>query len=127
MSDLKPGKQSSILATSLTQTGVDVGEVVERVFDGGGVEDSGRAVNREERIGSTTGTTRASEAPEDALKPELLAKDLHREGDIGMRDRSENETVADGGLAGKKPAMMERKKKRRKKGNAIDELFAGLS
>ena len=48
-------------------------------------------------------------------------------GGSGMTDHSANGTGTNDDLASKVLEVVERKKKRRKKGNAIDELFAGLS
>jgi hypothetical protein len=130
-----------MLATGLTQTGVDRGEVVERVCDSGGPEDRGLAVSGEESnvsmIRMPTGGQRVEEvgkansldeeavtaAREDNAGSLLNASD----GELGVKDKPAREAVAPGSLAGHPIVVTERRKKRRKKGNAIDELFAGLS
>lgn len=129
-----------MLVKGLTQTGVDRGEVVERACDNGGPEDRGLAVSGEESnvsIRMPTGGQRVEEvgkansldeeavtaAREDNAGSLLNASD----GELGVKDKPAREAVAQGSLAGHPIGVTERRKKRRKKGNAIDELFAGLS
>jgi hypothetical protein len=142
VSELKPEpRPNTVLATDLMQTGVDRGEVVERACDSGGPEDHGLAVSREEsnvsKTRMTTGGQRVEEADKDnsfdeetvTAAREDIAGSLLNAGDaeLGVRDKPASKAVAQGVLAGQPIAVAERKKKRRKKGNAIDELFAGLS
>ena len=142
VSELKPEPRPNImLATGLTQMGVDRGEVVERACDSGGPEDHGLAVSREESNVSRTRMTTGGQMVEEAGKAnsfdeetvtaarEDIAESLLNAGDaeLGARDKSASEAVARGIFAGQPIAVAERRKKRRKKGNAIDELFAGLS
>jgi hypothetical protein len=142
VSKLKPEpRPNTMLATGLMQTGVDRGEVVERTCHSGGPEDHGLAVNREEsnvsKTRMTTGGQRVGEAGKaDSFDEETataaredIAGSLLNAGDaeLGARDKLASEAVARGVLAGPPIAVTERRKKRRKKGNAIDELFAGLS
>jgi hypothetical protein len=141
--DNKSGRQAiGVLAPSLTPTGVDTGEVVDRVFDGEQFDRRGPLVRREEKIASITKTTRDGGMGGKARKGNhldehvLTGKDgrvtksvLASVGDGRSRTtgHSAREAIANDELAGKTPAVAERKTKRRKKGNAIDELFAGLS
>jgi hypothetical protein len=142
VSELKPEpRPNTILATDLMQTGMDRGEVVERTCDSGGPEDHGLAVSREESNVSKTRTTIGGQRVEEAAKAnsfdeetvtaarEDVAGSLLNAGDaeVGVRDKPASEAAAQGVLAGQPIAVAERKKKRRKKGNPIDELFAGLS
>jgi hypothetical protein len=142
VSELKPEpRPNTMLATGLMQTGVDRGEVVERACDSGGPEDHGLAVSREESNVSKTRITTDGQRVEEAGKAnsfdeetvtaarEDIAGPLLNAGDaeLGVRGKPASEAVAQGGLAGQPIAVAERRKKRRKKGNAIDELFAGLS
>ena len=134
-------RPNTMLATGLMQTGVDRGEVVERACDSGGPEDHGLAVNREESNVSKTRMTTGRQRVEEVGKAnsfdeetvtaarEDIAGSLLNAGDaeLGVKDKLASEAVAHGGLAGQPIAVAERRKKRRKKGNAIDELFAGLS
>lgn len=138
----KLGHQAmSVFATSLTQTDVDMGEVVERVFDGDEEDSHGLLVRREEKIASATEMTRDGGESDQARKANRLDERV-LDGEDGRvtesglagigdgrprTDHSVNEAIATNELAGKVPAATERKIKRRKKGNAIDELFAGLS
>jgi hypothetical protein len=141
-SELKPEpRPNTILATGLTQTGVDRGEVVERACDSSGPEDRGLAVSGEESnvsIRMPTGGQRVEEAGKANSLPDEEAVIAAREdnvgsllnasdGELGGRDKPVSEAVALGNLAGHPIGVTERRKKRRKKGNAIDELFAGLS
>lgn len=141
--DNKSGRQAiGVLAPSLTQTGVDTGEVVDRVFDGEQLDSRRPLVRREEKIASTTKMTRdggmggkarkGNHLDEHVLTGEdgrVTESGLTSVGDGRSRTtgHSASEAIANDELAGKTPAVAERKKKRRKKGNAIDELFAGLS
>jgi hypothetical protein len=142
VSELKPEPQpNTMLATGLMQTGVDRGEVVERAYDNGGPEDHGLTVSREESNVLKTRMTIGGQRVEEASKAnsfdeetvtaarEDIAGSLPNAGDaeLGVRDKPTNEAVAQEGLVGQPIAVVERRKKRRKKGNAIDELFAGLS
>ena len=138
-SELKPEPRPNTML--VTQTGVDRGEVVERACDSGGPEDRGLAVSGEESnvsmIKMPTGGQRVEEmgkansldeeavtaAREDNAGSLLNASD----GELGVKDKPAREAVAPGSLAGHPIGVTERRKKRRKKGNAIDELFAGLS
>jgi hypothetical protein len=134
-------RPNTMLATGLMQTGVDRGEVVERSRDRGGLEDHGLAVSREESNVSKTrmmacgqrveGADKANSLDEETVTAacEDIAGSLLDAGDaeLGARDKPANEAVARGSLVGQPIAVAERRKKRRKKGNAIDELFAGLS
>jgi hypothetical protein len=131
-----------MLAMGLMQTGVDRGEVVERACDSGGPEDRGVVVSREESNVSMTRMTTSGQRIEEAGKANSLLDEemvtAAREdiagsllnaddAELRVRDKPASEAVAQGGLAGQPIAVAERRKKRRKKGNAIDELFAGLS
>jgi ribonuclease MRP protein subunit RMP1 len=142
VSDVRPGQHTNtILATSLTQAGVDTGEVVERVFDGRELEDSGLVVSREGRMALMATMIKDGEAGKQSGKGNFLDTEPIRgedegvteslmasadDGEPGKGAQSTSEALAHGGLADKPPAVAERKRKRRKKGNAIDELFAGL-
>ena len=140
--ELKPEPRPNImLATGLMQTGVDRGEVVERACDDGEPRDHGLAVSREESNASKTRMTTGGQRVEEVDKAnsfdeeavtaarEDIAGSLLNVGDaeLGVRDKLASEAVAQGVLAGQPITVAERRKKRRKKGNAIDELFAGLS
>ena len=142
VSELKPEpRPNTMLATGLMQTGVDRGEVVERACDSGGPEDRGLAVSREEsNVSKTrimTGGQRVEEAGKansfdeetvTAARGDIAGSLLNADdAELGVRDKPASEAVAQGVLAGQPIAVAGRKKKRRKKGNAIDELFAGLS
>lgn len=142
-SELKPEpRPGTMLATGLMQTGVDRGEVVERACDSGGPEDRGLAVSREESNASMMGMTTGGQRVEEAGKANSLLDEETltaarksnagsllnaSDGELGVRDKLVSEAVAPGSLAGHPVGVAERRKKRRKKGNAIDELFAGLS
>lgn len=141
-SELKLEPQpNTMLATGLMQTGVDRGEVVERACDSGGPEDRGLAVSREESIVSITRMTTGGQRVEEAGKANSIDEEMvttaHEDivgsllnagdGELGVRDKPASERVALGSLAGHPIDVAKRRKKRRKKGNAIDELFAGLS
>ena len=128
----------TLLATSLTQTGVDRGEVIERVFDDRERTGPGRVGRRGKGTTLRTETRRHRENSEEVAKGRHLdtVLDDKTERDVAgslkkSRVRGETGMRADAigheGLDGEKPAAVERKKKRQKKGNAIDELFAGLS
>jgi len=132
-------RPNTMLATGLMQTGVDRGEVVERACDSGRPEDRGLVVGREEsNVSMTTGGQRVEEAGKanSLLDEETLTAARKSnagsllnasDGELGVRDKLASEAVAPGSLAGHPVGVAERRKKRRKKGNAIDELFAGLS
>lgn len=136
--DLTRKKQpDTLLATSLTQTGVDRGEVVERVFDGKERTGPGRVGRTEKGTTLRTETRRSRETGEELAKGRPLDAKLDDKDDqdvagpllknrVGGETGMRAEAVGHEGLDGEKPAAVERKK-RRKKGNAIDELFAGLS
>ena len=141
--ELKPGQQPHIVSgTGLTQTGVDRGEVVERVFGNREAEQSHQAVSREEGVAFMMGAMKGREASEDVSEGKSLdeklvssadkgaTKPLRADsgiGDFGKGKYLTGEAVAHGGLVEKTLTEAERKRKRRKKGNAIDDLFAGLS
>ena len=137
--DLMRKKQPDILrATSLTQTGVDRGEVVERVIDGREHTGPGWVGTREGWTTLGTKTRRGRETGEEVVKGRPLVADADGKDDrhgvgpilksrVGGETGLKAEAVGHDGLDGETPAAVERKKKRRKKANAIDELFAGLS
>jgi hypothetical protein len=113
---------TSVFATGLAQTPVDRGEVVERLLDGEQGDRRCLVVTREERIVSATDVVKDGEKDD---KAELRVASV---GDgEPLADRLAYEDVPKSKLRGKMPAVAERKTKRRKKANAIDELFAGLS
>ena len=118
-------RMQEVMATSVRVTGVKRGEVVERVY-GGGDEDLGVLVGREEE----TATTRQEGQDE-------VATESHGGGDqVKELDRVTEEGKAKGAgvgaestattLSSKATEAREKKKKRRKKGNAIDDIFAGF-
>ena len=113
---LKPGQIAKVvLATSLKETGDDRGELVPRVY---GSEDVGEVISREVAEKMSKG--------EDRDLGKVVDGQLDDVGDAAVSHESRKEArrheVAEADLA----IGMERKKKRRKKGNAIDDLFAGL-
>lgn len=127
--------------TSFTLTAVDWGEVVERVFKDREAETSDRTAHGGGRISSTTRTSRdwGGRDTEGGAKS-LLEVRVTKEDEAGTEsglvgagnegsgaaDSSRYETTAPDRSSGKTPLVVEQKNKRRKKGNAIDELFAGL-
>ena len=131
--DLQLGAQpNTTLATSLTEADVDRGEVVERISDGG-VPKHARLVRRREEMNVLRTRTMKDGEAEDRLEHEAEDVDIDVTGsqslgaaEAGIRDHSEIDAVANAGIAGK-PSTVAQRKKRRKKGNAIDDLFAGLS
>jgi ribonuclease MRP protein subunit RMP1 len=131
--ELKPEpRPNAVLATGLMHTGVDRGEVVERACNSGGSEDRGLAASREESNASVTRMMTGGQQVEDAgdansINGGMVTRSREDIGELGVRDTSISEAVALGTLPGHPTGVAERRKKRRKKGNAIDELFAGLS
>ena len=134
-----------MLATSLAQTGVDRGEVVERAFDAEETEDPGRVLRREKEeeeertTPAVAETVMVRETGEEEGKHGLLDTELGNNEDQDViwsllesaggveRGLTEEEAVGHGAVVQKEPTEAVRKKKRRKKGNVIDELFADLS
>jgi hypothetical protein len=130
-------RPNTMLATGLMQTGVDRGEVIERTCDSDEPGDRGLAVSREEGNISMIRVLAGGQGVEEAGKADSLDEETATtarednagsllnagDGGLGVRDKPASEAVAPGSFAG----VTERRKKRRKKGNAIDELFAGLS
>jgi hypothetical protein len=137
LSDINAQQQAKTVAsTSLSQTGVvDRGEVIERIFDGRGFEGPGPVMGRGESKVSTATIVRDRESDDKVGKGEPLDEGLGTsQGEVVTESplaSASGEGLGKGkqstSLAAKTPAVVERKKKRRKKANAIDELFAGLS
>lgn len=106
-------KRKTVLATSLTQTGDDKGEVVQSLYVN---EDVGEVVTRETRTQQVVPGKREDDVQATVEhSKEKRNPTNHRSGKDGASiTKHEPHTTA------------ERPKKRRKKANAIDELFAGL-
>ena len=128
--DLNPGqKPKTVLATSLRETGDDRGEVVQRMYDS---EDIGEVVSRE-----MTGKKRIKKIEnkgESAGPGKVVDREMEEIGDsamsqperIGEAEKTRSHGSGNEALETAPTTGVERKKKRRKKANAIDDLFAGL-
>ena len=118
-------KPRTFLAASLRQTGDDRGQVVERPFES---EDVGELVRRGDRIKLMAGRDRdRSEV--------FVAREVVRGAEVSEESPLDREVSRDD-EAGKDEMLattatistgtIQHKKKRLKKGNAIDDLFEGL-
>ncbi len=117
--ELKP---KTILATSLKQTGDDRGEVVQRTYKSEEVgEVVSRAMAEKKRENVDVGKIVDREA-KDVGDAAISRSERISDADERKWHRSGKEAAETVGTAG----VETKKKKRRKKGNAIDDLFAGL-